>query len=92
MVLEAIRLVEGGYVDLLDEVWLVDCTPAAQRARLADRGLAAADAEQRIVRQAGLVDRVRPMATRTVDTSGDLTATLGAVDAALDAALGRRRS
>ena len=92
VVLEAIRLVEGGYVDLLDEVWLVDCTPAAQRARLAERGLPAADAEQRIDRQAGLVDRVRRMATRTVDTSGDLTATLGAVDAALEAALGRRRS
>ena len=86
VVLEAIRLVEGGYVDLLDEVWLVDCTPAAQRARLAERGLPAADAEQRIDRQ------VRPIATRTVDTSGDLTATLGAVYAALEPALARRRS
>ena len=80
VVLEAIRLVEGGYVDLLDEVWLVACDPAAQRARLADRGLAPAEAERRIARQAGLVERVRPIATRTLDTSGDLGRDLEAAD------------
>ena len=39
--IEAIKLVEGGLAALCDEVWLVTCDPAAQRARLAGRGMAA---------------------------------------------------
>ena len=87
VVLEAIRLVEGGYPDVLDEVWLIVCDPGAQRARLERRGLAAAEAERRIERQAGLVERVAPIATRLIDTSGSLTETEARVDAALEAAL-----
>ncbi len=89
VVLEAIRLVEGGYVDLLDEVWLVTCDEAAQRARLAARGLAPDEVDRRLARQAGLVDRVRPIAARTLDTSRDPAATVEAADRALEAALGR---
>ncbi|HSW43002.1 MAG TPA: dephospho-CoA kinase, partial [Patescibacteria group bacterium] len=44
IVIEAIKLVEGGLAELCDEVWLVSCGPAAQRARLAARGMAVADA------------------------------------------------
>lgn len=91
VVLEAIRLVEGGYADLLDEVWLVTCDDAAQRTRLTERGLAPDEVDRRLARQAGLVDRVRPVATRTLDTSGDLAATLEAADRALDATLARAR-
>ncbi len=88
VVLEAIRLVEGGYVELLDEVWLVTCDPAAQRARLAARGVEPAEAERRITSQAGLVERVRRVAARTIETSGDLAATRTQVEAALADALG----
>ncbi len=81
--LEAIRLVDGGYPALLDEVWLVTCDAAAQRERLAARGLSADDAVARIEAQATLVDEVRPIATRVIDTSGTLVATEALVDAAL---------
>ena len=89
VVLEAIRLVEGGYADLLDEVWLVvlrsgraagaagATQPRPGRSPAADRP------------QAGLVERVRPVATRIIDTSGDLGETEVRVDAALGAALAR---
>lgn len=86
--LEAIRLVEADYPALLDEVWLVTCDPAVQLERLGSRGLAAADASARTAAQATLVDRVRPVATRVIDTSGSLAATRAAVDTALSAALG----
>jgi dephospho-CoA kinase len=87
VVLEAIRLVEGGYSDLLDEVWLVVCDPDVQRARLARRGLEPTEADRRIARQAGLIERVTPVATRTLDTSGTLAETDALVEAALEAAL-----
>jgi dephospho-CoA kinase len=87
---EAIRLVEAGYPALLDEVWLVTCEPAAQRRRLAARGLAGADADARIAAQASLAERVQPDATRVIDTSGGLVETEAAVDAALAAALASR--
>jgi dephospho-CoA kinase len=87
VVLEAIRLVEGGYADLLDEVWLIVCDPDVQRVRLARRGLAPIEADQRIERQAGLVERARPVATRILDTSGSRAETKARVDAAFAAAL-----
>ena len=60
VVVEAIRLVEGGLAELCDEVWLVTCDPEAQRARLVGRGSTPADADQRIAAQAGLAERVTP--------------------------------
>ena len=38
VVIEAIKLVEGGLAELCDEVWLVTCDPAVQRRRLVGRG------------------------------------------------------
>ena len=67
---EAIKLVEGGLAALCDEIWLVTCNPEAQRARLAGRGMAAADAERRIATQGDLVRRLRPHATRLLATDG----------------------
>jgi dephospho-CoA kinase len=92
VVVEAIRLVDGGYVDLVDEVWLVTCDPATQRRRLARRGLDDAEAARRTASQAGLVDRATAVADRVLDTSGPLDATLAAVDAALTLALEERRA
>lgn len=70
VVIEAIRLVEGGLAELCDEVWLVTCGPAEQRERLAGRGTGRDDAEHRIAAQAGLAERLRPAANRVIDTSG----------------------
>jgi len=70
VVVEAIKLVEGGLAALCDEVWLVTCDPKVQRARLAGRGMAAQDAERRIAAQGDLVERLRPHATRVLETSG----------------------
>ena len=95
IVIEAIKLVEGGLAALCDEIWLVTCDPAVQRDRLDGRGLPADDIEARIAAQAGLRDRLRPVATRILDTSGDPATTRELVDrtlaAALDAGGGRTR-
>ena len=88
---EAIKLVEGGLAELCDEVWLVTCDPAAQRERLTGRGTAPADAEQRIAAQAGLAGRLRPVATRVLDTSGPMAETRAAVVAALAEVLAAAR-
>ena len=114
VVVEAIKLVEGGLAALCDEVWLVACEPDAQRARLLQRTRdrlgadvdgaggdrvatdvrAAAhlerrlelDAEARIAAQADLVARLRPHATRVIDTSGTIAESRRRVDAAWRAA------
>ena len=83
---EAIGLVEAGYPALLDEVWLVTCDLPAQAARLALRGLAPGDAAARIAAQATLAERVRPVATRIIDTSGSLAEAEAEVEEALSAA------
>jgi dephospho-CoA kinase len=87
-VIEAIKLVEGGLAEMCDEVWLVSCDPAVQRSRLVGRGSTTEDAEQRIDAQAGLMVRVSPAATRTIDTSGSAAATRAVVEGALVTALG----
>ena len=89
VVVEAIKLVEGGLAELCDEVWLVACDPTVQRDRLIGRGSPEADADQRIAAQEGFAERVRPAASRVIDTSGDLAATRTTVEAALGAILGR---
>ena len=90
VVIEAIRLVEGGLAGLCDEVWLVTCDPATQRGRLVGRGSTPEEAEQRIAAQAGFAGRVGPAATRSLDTSGDPSSTRVLVEGALDAALSAR--
>jgi dephospho-CoA kinase len=91
IVIEAIKLVEGGLAALCDEVWLVTCDPDAQRARLAGRGMVPADAERRIAAQADLVARLRPHATRLLETSSAPGAVEATVAAYLAAALVARR-
>jgi len=87
VVIEAIKLVEGGLAELCDEVWLVTCDAATQEARLIGRGDPAADAAARIEAQGDLVERLRPRATRIVDTTGDVASTRAQVDDLLDEAL-----
>lgn len=90
VVVEAIKLVEGGLAAACDEVWFVTCASAAQRDRLLDRGLAPADIEQRIIAQAGIEARVGPVATRIIDTSGSREATAAIVEAVFAEVLGAR--
>jgi dephospho-CoA kinase len=84
---EAIRLVETGLAAVCDEVWLVACEPAEQRKRIAGRGMDGADAARRIDAQQGIVDHLRPHATRVIDTSGAVAETRAGVEAALRDAL-----
>jgi dephospho-CoA kinase len=90
VVIEAIKLVEGGLATLCDEVWLVTCDPIAQRDRLVNRGLPEAEADQRIAAQAGLSERLEADATRIIDTSGTVAETRAAVERQLDTALADR--
>jgi dephospho-CoA kinase len=48
VVIEAIKLVEGGLANRCDEVWLVECRPDTQRQRLLGRGDTDEDASRRI--------------------------------------------
>jgi len=89
VVLEAIKLVEAGYPALLDEVWFVTCAPREQAARLEGRGMSAADARQRIAAQGDLAERLGPVATRIIDTSGTPADAEQRVAAALANALAR---
>lgn len=90
VVIEAIKLVEGGLADECDEVWLVRCDPEVQRDRLIGRGSAPDDAAQRIAAQAGAEARMAGAATMAIDTSGDQGETRRTVEAALEAAIARR--
>jgi dephospho-CoA kinase len=87
---EAIKLVEGGLAALCDQVWLVTCEPGIARERILTRGATEDDADRRIAAQAGLAERVRPVATRVIDTSGPVADARSRVAAAWDAALSGR--
>ena len=85
VVIEAIKLVEGGLAALCDEVWLVTCDPAVQLERVVARGSEPADADRRIAAQGDLTERLRPAATRVIDTSGTLADTRAIVADAYEA-------
>lgn len=88
VVVEAIKLVEGGLGGLCDEVWLVVCAPGAQRARLAARGMDPREVDRRIAAQGDAFRRLASGATRVIDTDGDLAVARERALAALAAALG----
>jgi len=90
VVVEAIKLVEGGLSALCDETWLVACDPATQRARLERRGTEPADAAARIRAQGDLAGRLRDAVTAIIDTSASPEATRREVLRRLDLALSRR--
>jgi dephospho-CoA kinase len=93
VVIEAIKLVEGGLAALCDEVWLVTCPPGEQRERVAERDGnrgdvdAQADAAARILAQGDLTARLRPAADRIIDTGGTLRESRARAEAAYVAAL-----
>lgn len=94
VVVEAIKLVEGGLAERCDEVWLIECQPAIQRQRLVDRGAQARDVERRLASQgwdlvARLTQRLEEggVTTRHIATDGSLEATRFLVEDALADAL-----
>ena len=87
IVIEAIKLVEGGLAELCDEVWLVTCDPHAQLERLVARGSARDDALARIAAQGDLAARLRPVATHVIDADGTEAATRARALERLDVAL-----
>jgi dephospho-CoA kinase len=87
VVIEAIKLVEGGLAELCDEVWLVTCQAEVQLERLLRRGSAPDDAAARIAAQGDLSGRLTSHATRVIDTSGGRAATHADVAAAFADAL-----
>lgn len=93
VVVEAIKLVEGGLAESCHEVWLIDCSEATQRERLAKRGTAAHDIERRLATQgAGLADNLRALlgdraGIRRVSTEGTMDQTHALVEDALADAL-----
>jgi dephospho-CoA kinase len=87
VVIEAIKLVEGGLADLCDEVWLVTCGPEVQLERLARRGSGEDEARDRIAAQGDLATRLRPAATHVIDTGDEPAATRSLALERLEAAL-----
>jgi len=90
VVIEAIKLVEGGLAVLCDEVWLITCDPAVQLDRMVGRGAAPDDARGRIAAQGDLAARLRSAATHVIDTSGSRTATRAEALERFDAGLAGR--
>jgi dephospho-CoA kinase len=87
VVIEAIKLVEGGLAGLCDEVWLVTCSADEQRARLAGRGVAPDEAARRISAQGDMGERLGTAATRIIDLGGERAAAEARVVDAYRAAL-----
>ncbi len=88
LVVEAIKLVESGLAALCDEVWVVDCAPDVQRARLEGRGMSPEDAARRIAAQGSdLAERLALGATRIVETDGPAEEARARVLATLDEAV-----
>ena len=94
-VIEAIKLAEGGLADRCDEVWIVDCSLATQKARLIERGNTEEDIARRLGTQgAGLAGRLfeqmrSRVRVRMLPTEGSLEATRELVEDYLAEALDR---
>lgn len=82
MVIDAIKLFEGGLADRCDQNWVVTCAPEQQLARLMARnGFTEAEARQRIAAQPPQAEKVA-RADLVIDNSGVLADTYAQVDAA----------
>lgn len=86
VIVEAIKLVEGGYAAACDEVWLIICDPVAQRERLVARGVSGDEIDRRVSAQGDLASRLIPAASRAIDTSGSRDDVRAVVRSALQAA------
>ncbi|HEY8601984.1 MAG TPA: dephospho-CoA kinase [Thermomicrobiales bacterium] len=82
VVVDAIKLYEGGLADHCDETWVVTCDPAQQLARLMARNnFSEAEARQRIAAQSPQADKIA-RADVVIDNSGTVAETRAQVDGA----------
>jgi dephospho-CoA kinase len=82
LVVDAIKLYEGGLADYCDETWVVTCGPEQQLTRLMARnGFSETEALQRIAAQPPQAEKVA-RADVVIDNSGTRDATRAQVDAA----------
>ncbi len=83
VVVDAIKLFEGGLAKEMDAAWVVTCPREEQLRRLvAERGLTPEQAEVRISAQGSQEEKVR-QATVVIDNGGTLAETERQIDAAL---------
>jgi dephospho-CoA kinase len=81
-VIDAIKLLEGGWKQVCDAIWVVTCAPEQQLQRLiATRGMSEAEARARIAAQPPQADKVA-QADLVIDNSGTPEATRRQVDSA----------
>jgi dephospho-CoA kinase len=81
-VLDAVKLVESGYGQLLHSYWLVTCSPAVQLERLVKlRGMTQSEAELRLQSQPDLESK-RAQAAEIIDNNGNLDQLRAQVSAA----------
>lgn len=81
-VIDAVKLLEAGWKQVCDAVWVVTCTPDQQLRRLMEtRGMSEAEARMRIAAQPPQESRVA-QADVVIDNSGALDATRAQIDAA----------
>jgi dephospho-CoA kinase len=89
-VIDAIKLLEGGWKQICDAIWVVICPPEQQLARLmSTRGMREDEARARIAAQPPQADKVA-QANVVIDNSGSLEDTRQQVEAAWRALLERR--
>lgn len=82
VVIEVIRLIEGGYADKCDQVWVTHCPREMQIARLMQsRGMSEAEATQRVDAQPPQAEKVA-RADVVIDTTGSLEDTRRRVEKA----------
>jgi len=81
-VIDAIKLLEGGWKQICDAIWVVTCPPEQQLARLVStRGMGEDEARARIAAQPPQAEKVA-QADVVIDNSGSLEATRRQVEAA----------
>lgn len=90
---EAVKLVESGLHEKLDEVWLITCESSARRRRLAERGWTEQEIDRRLEAAPPMAPRLA-VAAVVIDTSGSFDATTKQLERAWQRALrlARRRS
>jgi len=85
--IDAIKLIESGWADECDQVWVVTCSPEQQIERLmTTRGMSLAEAQARIAAQPPQESRLS-RADVIIDNSGSQANTRAQVEAAWQQAL-----
>jgi dephospho-CoA kinase len=82
VIIEAIKLLEGGLADMVDEVWVVDARPEVQYRRLIEkRKMSPEEAKQRILAQGAQAEKLKK-ANVVIRNDGDIEATWKQVQSA----------